>query len=595
MEFEKRWPVMSPAEANALLTSPGAPYEMDEVVIRGVATRIWKNVPPTLRDLLLQGRSFGSRTFVVYENDRVTYEAFARATLAFAAELQRQGVKKGDRVALAMRNLPEWPVIFFAAVLTGAIVTPLNAWWTGPELEYGLNDSGAKVAIVDAERYERLAAHLENCTSLSRVFVAHREASDAARSFDDPRAVRLEDVIGPVATWERLPSGVVPDVLIEPDDDAAIFYTSGTTGKPKGALATHRNICTSVGTNGFANARAFLRRGEDIPKPDPEQRTTLLVIPLFHVTGCASVLAPLVAQGSRLVLMRRWDAEGAMKLIEQENVDATGGVPTIAWQLVEHPERARYDLSSLKSLSYGGAPSAPELVRKIKEAFPAAAPGTGWGMSETSATFTSHFAEEYEDRPGSCGPAAAIGELKIVGPDGETLGVDAVGELWVKGPQVVKGYWNRPDETAKTFVDGWVRTGDLARLDEEGFCYIVDRAKDMLIRGGENIYCVEVENILYEHPAVVDAALVGIPHRTLGEVPAAVVTLGHGATASEDEIRVFVGCRLAAFKVPVAVAFWPEPLPRNANGKILKGELKKLFAAHNPSDARPSQPAGQTT
>jgi long-chain acyl-CoA synthetase len=584
MELKKTWPVMSLAEANALLTSPGAPYEMDEVVIGGVVTRTWKNVPPTLRDLFLLGRSFGPRTFVVYENDRATYEAFARATLAFAAELQRQGVQKGDRVALAMRNLPEWPVVFFAAVLTGAIVTPLNAWWTGPELEYGLNDSGAKVAIVDAERYERLAAHLESCASLRRVFVARQEASDAGRGFHDPRAMRLEDVIGPVATWEGLPSGVVPDVLIEPDDDAAIFYTSGTTGKPKGALATHRNLCTCVATNGFANARAALRRGEDLPKPDPTQQlTTLLVIPLFHVTGCASVLAPLVAQGAKLVLMGRWDVEGAMKLIEREKVDATGGVPTIAWQLVEHPERTRYDLSSLKSLSYGGAPSAPELVRKIKEIFPAAAPGTGWGMSETSATFTSHFAEEYEDRPESCGPAAAIGELKIVGPDGETLGVDAVGELWVKGPQVVKGYWNKPDETAKTFADGWVKTGDLARLDEEGFCYIVDRAKDMLIRGGENIYCVEVENILYEHPAVVDAALVGMPHRTLGEVPAAVVTLRNGVTASEDELRKFVASRLAAFKVPVAVAFWPEPLPRNANGKILKGELKKLFATDAPS------------
>jgi long-chain acyl-CoA synthetase len=353
--------------------------------------------------------------------------------------------------------------------------------------------------------------------------------------------------------WQGLPSGVVPDVLIEPDYYASIFYTSGTTGKPKGALATHRNLCTCVSTNGFANARAALRRGEDLPKPDPTQQlTTLLVIPLFHVTGCASVLAPLVAQGAKLVLMRRWDVEGAMKLIEQEKVDATGGVPTIAWQLVEHPERPRYDLSSLKSLSYGGAPSAPELVRKIKEAFPAAAPGVGWGMSETSATFTSHFAEEYEDRPESCGPAAAIGELNIVGSDGQTLGVNAVGELWVKGPQVVKGYWNKPDETAKTFVDGWVKTGDLARLDEEGFCYIVDRAKDMLIRGGENIYCVEVENILYEHPAVVDAALVGMPHRTLGEVPAAVVTLRHGVTASEDELRKFVASRLAAFKGP-----WP--------------------------------------
>src|SRR5258708_24481561 len=251
MVLKKAWPVVSLAEAHALLTGPGAPYEMEDVVIRGGAMRIWKNAPPTLRDLFLLGRSFGPRTFVVYDNDRVPYEAFAGATLAFAAELQRQGVQKGDRVALAMRNLPEWPVVFFAAVMTGAIVTPLNAWWTGPELEYGLNDSGAKVAVVDAERYEGIAAHLESCASLRRVFVARQEASDAGKGFHDPRAMRLEDVIGPVAAWEGLPSGVVPDVLIEPDDDAAIFYTPGATGKPKGALPTHRNLCTAVSTNAF--------------------------------------------------------------------------------------------------------------------------------------------------------------------------------------------------------------------------------------------------------------------------------------------------------------------------------------------------------
>jgi long-chain acyl-CoA synthetase len=285
-----------------------------------------------------------------------------------------------------------------------------------------------------------------------------------------------------------------------------------------------------------------------------------------------------VAMGAKLVLMRRWDAEGAMKLIQDEKVNATGGVPTIAWQLIEHPARGNYDLSSLESVTYGGAPSAPELVRKIVETFPKSVPGNGWGMSETSATFTSHLAEDYENRPDSCGPPAPIGDLKVVDPDGNTLGVNQVGELWARGPQVVKGYWNKPEATAQTFTpDGWVRTGDLARLDEEGFCFIIDRAKDMLIRGGENIYCIEVENVLYDHPAVMDAALVGAPHRTLGEEPAAVVTLKPGAEATEAELRAFVAERLAAFKVPVKVVFWPETLPRNANGKIMKNELKKLF------------------
>jgi long-chain acyl-CoA synthetase len=270
-----------------------------------------------------------------------------------------------------------------------------------------------------------------------------------------------------------------------------------------------------------------------------------------------------------------------MQIIERERVDATGGVPTIAWQLIEHPARAKYDLSSLVSVSYGGAPSAPELVRRIVEVFPGSAPGNGWGMTETTATFSSHTGKDYEARPDSAGPAAPVGDMQIRDPgDGVTLlPVGKVGELWVKGPQVVKLYWNKPEATAETFQDGWLRTGDLARLDEEGFLFIVDRAKDMLIRGGENIYCVEVENVLYDHPDVMDAALVGVPHKTLGEEPAAVVHLKPGGTAGEAELRQWVRERLAAFKVPVEVRFWPEPLPRNANGKILKTELKSVFEA----------------
>ena len=260
-----------------------------------------------------------------------------------------------------------------------------------------------------------------------------------------------------------------------------------------------------------------------------------------------------------------------------DKINATGGVPFIAWQLIEHPDREKYDLSSIDAISYGGAPSAPELVSKIYEIF-GAFPGNGWGMTETMATVTSHVAEDYLNRPDSCGPAVAVSDVKIMSEDGSTeLPVGEVGELWARGPQIVKGYWNRPDATAETFVDGWVRTGDLARVDDEGFCFIVDRAKDMIIRGGENIYSSEVENILYEHPAVTDAALIGIPHQTLGEEPAAVVHLAPGMTASEDELREYVSARLAKFKVPVKIIFTQDTLPRNANGKILKRDLKALF------------------
>ncbi|MEI6438994.1 MAG: class I adenylate-forming enzyme family protein [Alphaproteobacteria bacterium] len=573
------WPVMTVAQAHDVLTAPGARFEMEDKVIRGVLTRTWKHAPPTLRDIFLSSQTFPDREFLVYEDDRATYAAYGKATLTLAHQLLADGVKKGDRIAVIMRNLPEWPVAFWAGILVGAIVTPLNAWWTGPELEYGLADSGTKIAIVDDERLERITESLDALPDLEKIYVA-RFAGAPLHS----RAHLLEGVIGKVNDWNKLPDLPLPDVALEPEDDATILYTSGTTGRPKGALGTHRNMTSNVMAGGISAARNFLRAGQPLPESDPHKlppRVGLLVVPMFHATGLSANMGPTMNAGGKIVIMRRWEPEQAMQLIEREKISSTGGVPTIAWQLIEHPAREKYDLSSLVAVAYGGAPSAPELVRKIVEVFPASQPGNGWGMTETTATFTGHSGKDYEVRPESAGPAAPVGEMQIRDPaDGRTLlPVNALGELWVKGPQVVKLYWNKPEATAETFQDGWLRTGDLARVDEEGFLFIVDRAKDMLIRGGENIYCVEVENVLYEHPAVMDAALVGIPHKTLGEEPAAVVHLKPESQATEAELRDWVRSRLAAFKVPVEVRFWPETLPRNANGKILKTELKKVFEA----------------
>ncbi|HUQ13332.1 MAG TPA: AMP-binding protein, partial [Novosphingobium sp.] len=322
-------------------------------------------------------------------------------------------------------------------------------------------------------------------------------------------------------------------------------------------------------------ARTIRRRGE--PLPDPVPRVALTVIPLFHVTACSAGLMGALYAGHTTIYMRKWDVVQAFEIIQRERVNVTGGVPTIAWQMIEHPDREKYDLSSLEAIAYGGAPSAPELVRKIREVF-GALPGNGWGMTETMATVTGHSAEDYLNRPTSCGPSVPVADLRIMDEDAtRELPTGEVGELWARGPMIVKGYWHRPEATAETFVDGWVRTGDLARLDAEGFCYIVDRAKDMIIRGGENIYSSEVENVLYDHPAVTDAALIGLPHPTLGEVPAAVVHLAPGETASEAELQDLVRSRLAAFKVPTRIVFVTETLPRNANGKIMKRELGALF------------------
>lgn len=563
------WPLRSRDEVEALLCAPGQPFEMEMVDIDGVATRVWKNAHPSLAALAEHARGHGDSEFLIFEDERVTYANWYRAVAALAAELQKMGVSRGDRVSLAMRNLPEWPVIFFAATSIGAIAVPLNAWWTDQELVFGLENSESSILLCDAERWDRISPHLTELPELKHVIVARGQGALAAP------ARPLEDIIGRPNDYGDLPDQDLPAVNIAPDDAATIFYTSGTTGQPKGALGSHRNLTTNAVSAGYNGAVAALRRGNELP--EPTVRVGLTVIPMFHCTACSATMMPTVHGGHKMIFLHKWDTVKAMEIIEREKVNATGGVPFIAWQLIEHPDREKYDLSSIDTISYGGAPSAPELARKIYEVF-GALPGNGWGMTETMATVTGHSAEDYLNRPTSCGPPVAAADLKIVSDDGiSEMPIGEVGELWARGPMVSKGYWKRPEATAETFVDGWVRTGDLARLDDEGFCYIVDRAKDMIIRGGENIYSSEVENVLYDHPAVMDAALIGIDHKTLGEEPAAIVQLAPGKTASEAELQQWVRERLANFKVPVKILFRDEGLPRNANGKILKKDLKGLF------------------
>jgi long-chain acyl-CoA synthetase len=559
------WPAMTIAEAVAELTAPGAPFEMESLVIRGRETRVWKNAPPTLQHCFAAGRGHGARIFLVHEGERVSFEGFARAAIRLSEHMKAAGIRKGDRVAITMRNMPEWPVAFYAGQLVGAIVTPLNAWWTGPELEYGLSDAGVALLVTDTERMERIRPHLAAIPTLRHILEARGDGS-------------LEAIIGPPESWDTLPDAPTPAMSVEPEDDATIFYTSGTTGKPKGALGTHRNICCNVMAGAFAAARAALRRGDPIPAADPSapQKATLLSVPFFHATGCHAILNPSLVGGVKIVMQRKFDAGDALRLIEAERISSAGGVPTIAWQLLTHPDREKYDLSSLESLAYGGAPSAPELVRQIGSL--GRSPGNGWGMTETSATFSSNSAEDYLAKPQSAGPPVPVCDAEVRGPDGQVLPPGTVGELFGFGPNIVKGYWNKPEASAETFPEGWVKTGDLATIDEEGFITIVDRAKDMLIRGGENIYCVEVEGILCEHPAIMDAALVGRPHIVLGEEPVAFVATKPGMMATEPELQAFCAERLARFKIPVAIFVRHTPLPRNANGKILKGELKAAVA-----------------
>ena len=558
---DQSWPKVSLADAHARLTAPGTAFETVETMVRGVSMRVWKHAPATAAEAFLAARRHGAREFLVYGDERVTYDGFARAVLAVSALLRERGLNKGDRVALAMRNLPEWPVVFLGALLAGAIAVPLNGWWTGTELAYGLSDSGARFVFADAERLARL----KNLPpSVEHVFVT--------RVANPPADVTvLEEIIGAPAHWHRLPERPMPDVALLPEDDATIFYTSGTTGAAKGALGTHRALTTNIFAQSFSLTRNAMRSGTEAPPP--RQRVTLLAAPFFHVIGSLSVLLPNMAAGGKLVLMRKFDPEEALALIAREKVTVTGGVPAVALALLEQAEG--HDLPSLELVTYGGAPCPVSLANDVRARLHAM-PGQGWGMTETSATCTTHSGQDYLSRPASCGPALPVCRLKVM-EGGKELPPGRPGELWAFGPNIVKGYWNRPEATAERFQDGWLKTGDLAVLDEEGFCTILDRAEDMLIRGGENIYCSEVENVLTQHPAVADAALVGLSHPLLGEVPAAAVQLKAGATVSEDVLKDFAGERLAAFKVPVHFRLSQNPLPRNQAGKLVKQSLRKAF------------------
>jgi long-chain acyl-CoA synthetase len=568
-------------DVTASLTAPGAMFEVEDVTVRGIPVRAWKHAPSTLRDILQLSVGHGNAEFMVYDGDipgavpgpfdRLTYVDHFRAVATLAHRLVDQhGIHPGERVAIAMRNFPEWSLAFWAATSAGAVVVPLNAWWTGPELTYGLRDSGARVLVADLERADRVAPHRAELPSLEHVVVAR--AGGAPLPGD---AVAFEDAIGDVAADRELPA-----VPLDTDDEATIFYTSGTTGEPKGALGTHRNICTNLLSLGYAAARTAARSGAAAgdPAAPPPRSVYLLSVPFFHVTGCHSLLVATLAAGGGLVIMHRWDAERALQLIERERVTTFGGVPAMAWQVLEHPDFDRYDLSSVRAIGYGGAPAAPELVRRLDAMFPGRTPSNGYGLTETSSVTTMNGGLDYRRKPDSVGLPVPVCDVKVVDADGNELPTGEVGELWIKGPNVVKGYWNKPEATAAAISDGWLHSGDVARLDDEGFVFIVDRAKDMIIRGGENVYCVEVEAALFEHPAVTDAAAVGVPHPVLGEEVGAVVHLAPGTSATEEELREFVAARLAAFKVPIRIWFRDDPLPRNPNGKILKRDLKAELA-----------------
>ncbi|WP_374527587.1 class I adenylate-forming enzyme family protein [Novosphingobium sp.] len=543
------------------LTGPGGVFEIVEQEIRGQMLRCYKNAPPTVRDFWLSTAAFADRDYLIYGDERITYAQAHEQVAAIAAWLIEQGVQPGERVAIAMRNYPEWMLAYWACVSCGIAVVGMNAWWTTEEMAYALEDSDPKVMFLDAERLERFRGCTELAGKIKLV------------------GVRLDSWPADVTPWADVIAhgGAMPDIAVDPDSDACIFYTSGTTGHPKGAQLTHRGCVANLMNllyAGASSAAAVEKATGVAPPADPPIPVALLTTPLFHVTANNCGAYACTALGGKLVLMYRWDAGEALKLIAREGVTTMSGVPIMAREVINHPDFATTDTSSLTALAGGGAQVPPDLVLKIEEQVTTARPGTGYGMTETCGIITSISGDFFVDKPDSAGPAMPTFEAACFDDDGNRLPDGEIGELWVKGSCVIKGYINRPEATAASITDGWLHTGDVARIDEHGFIFIVDRKKDMVLRGGENVYCAEVESAIYRHPAVAECCVFGVPDDRLGEEVGVAVVLKPGANLSAEDLREDCGRHIAKHKCPRYVWFMDEPLPRNASGKFLKRELR---------------------
>ncbi len=555
------------------LTSPGAPFAWSVQDVRGVPTRTYDSAPPSLLAVWQGSAAHGEADYLVYGDERITYADAHRIVGSVTAYLQSRGVQKGDRVAIAMRNYPEWVLAYWAIVAAGAAVVGMNAWWTGAEMEYGLLDSEPKLLVCDDQRLATLKPHLETVRAKNPLeLLVVRSSGDLPEG-----SGRWESALEASAD-----AAVHPEM--DPEDDVCIFYTSGTTGFPKGAAMTHRGVVSNLLNLAFWGTASAMARPNpknanvEAPK-EKKQGTTLLAVPFFHVTGCNCCIHPVTMTGGRIILMYKWNAGEALEVIEREKVDTFTGVPMMSRELVEHPDFASRDTSTLASLGGGGAAVQPDLVDKIEKKLKRGRPGTGYGLTETCGVISMNSGDYFLDRPKSVGPPLPVIEAKVVGEDGESVPEGQVGELLVLGPNNVRGYLNKPEATAEAFPDGWFRTGDLATLDDAGFISIVDRAKDMVLRGGENIYCAEVEAALFDHPAVKECAVFAVPHDRFGEVPGVAVVCKPGQSVTEEALREHAGARIASFKVPETFWFLEEDLPRNANGKFLKRALKDQLLA----------------
>ncbi len=530
-------------EAVAMITAAGGQLAVGKETVRGVELPVFQNAPPSLREFIdMFMPAHADKEFVVYQEERLTFAEVKAESIRIAAMLQhRYGIAKGD------------------------VVVPMNAWWKADELAYGLKDSGSRLAIVDEERARRIAEIEGFSIPLLTVRTGHAVAASLG-------ATTLDEALAdaPSEPW-YLPT-------IYPEDDATIMYTSGSTGAPKGAVSTHRGIVSGT-LNYLVQGLSMLMLAQKQGVGLPEQQVMLLNVPLFHITGLVPVLLVSIASGRKLVIMYRWDAGDALRLIERERCTYFVGVPTMSLELMQHPDKDKYDLSTLLDIAGGGAPRPPEHVDRLAKAFPGKNPAIGYGLTETNGVGAGNLRENYRLKPASTGRVSKpLVEMMIADDAMKPLPAGEVGEVCIRSAANVRGYWMKPLATESAFTkEGWFRTGDLGRFDEDGYLYIVDRKKDIIIRGGENISAVEVEAAIYAHPAVAEASVFGLPDERLGEIVGAVVYPKPGEQLEGEAVIQFVTRDLAAFKVPARVWVVHDPLPKLGSGKIDKVSLRGHF------------------
>lgn len=542
------------------LTAPGAPFEVE---VADNDSRHFRNAPANLVEAVQAGRSFAERPFLVWQDQRLTYAEFYQAADRLTAHLVRTlGVRPGQRIAIAMRNRPEWLVAFVAVVQAGAVAVPLNSWGLRDELLNALQDIEPVLLICDAARLGLVA---DGLAALGiRALVADAEAAEGVLSYADLLCESVEPVAphGPCA-----------------DDAALILFTSGTTHRAKGAVSTHHAIAQALFALEFQGAFAGMTSYERI-RPLLEsglQPTVLLAVPLFHVSGLHAMFLNALRGGRRLVIMYKWDVDQALELISRERCTQFSGAPVMMQQLLAHPRFASAETESLTGLGLGGGAASAALLHQLIELRPNALAGAGYGLTESNGIGAAYAGDLFVARPGCAGWALPIVDICIGEDPRQALPPGRPGPIWLRAPTVMLGYRNRPDETAEALRDGWLFTGDVGVMDEDGFLRITDRIKDMIIRGGENISALEIEHCACSHPDVSEAAAFALPDEAMGECVALVACLRPGARLDEVQLQRHLTERLAAYKLPSRLCLRESPLPRNAMGKLVKQDLKALL------------------